>query len=110
MSPTGELRPENAEITLPGDDVIEVLREIELILISLHKMGSYYYAHPDAGVDVDEYRRETTRFIDERRVTRRLARARRILSEAFDSTLGDDDMDDLERAMQGIDYWTPPTA
>lgn len=29
-------------------------------------------------------------------------------SENFDNTLGDDDMDDIERAMEGLKFWDMP--
>lgn len=101
----------NEEITLSGNEAIEALKEINLILISLHTMGSYYATkHHEGEIDKDsgEYEKETTRFIDEWKVTNRLAKIRSILSEKFDNTLGDDDMDDLERAMEGLKYWERP--
>ena len=96
------VKPENKRILLTGEEAVAVLKEINLILISLHKMGSYY-----ADKDEVEYGAETTRFIDERNVTQRLAYVRRVLSEKFDSGLGEDDMDDLEREMENIEYWSP---
>lgn len=93
----------NKKIILTGNEAIEILKEIEVILISLHDMGSYYMDK-----DTKEYEKETTRFIDEGKVTHRLARVRKILSEKFDDTLGDDDMDDLERAMESLKYWEKP--
>jgi hypothetical protein len=100
----------NKKITLSGEELIEALKEIELILISLHKMGSYYGEKFIESEDKyrAEYEIETTRFIDDWKVTRRLAKVRRILSEKFDDTLDEDDMDDLERAMDGIKYWVNP--
>lgn len=38
----------------------------------------------------------------------RLAKVRGMLSEKFDNTLGNDDMDDIERAMDGLKYWSKP--
>ena len=93
------LLPQNQKISFTGDEVLDIFREIELILTSLHCMGSHY---PQGGA---EYERETTRFIDEWKVCARLARVRGILGEKFDSTLGSDDMDDLERAVQDLPYW-----
>lgn len=101
----------NEKIVLSGTETIELLKEIEIILISLHKIGSYYGTKWHEGkLDKEkyEYERETNRFIDEWKVTRRLAKVRCILSEKFDDTLGDDDMDDLERAMESLKYWTAP--
>lgn len=92
----------NKLIVIPGEALLEVLAEIEFMLISLHKMGSYYGDKP-----VEEYHRETTEFIDEERITHRLAKVRKILCEGFDSSLGEDDMDDIERRMQNIKFWKP---
>ncbi|SCZ27301.1 hypothetical protein SAMN03159313_2183 [Pseudomonas sp. NFIX46] len=36
----------NKTIEINGEDALEVLAEIEFILISLHKMGSYYCDKP----------------------------------------------------------------
>jgi len=101
-----KLRTENQRIEMTGEDAIQILREIELVLISLHKIGSYYAVADHA--EKSNYEHETTRFIDEWRVTSRLAKAREIFNCHFDQTVGDDDMDDLERAMENVDYWSNP--
>ena len=101
---------ENENITISGVELIEALKEVEIILISLHKMGSYYgeLLMNNENKHRLDYEKETTRFIDEWLVTRKLAKIRRILSEQFDDTLGEDSMDDLERAMEGLKYWQKP--
>ena len=43
------LRPQNQRIDIAGEDAIRVLREIELVLVSLHKIGSHYAALEGAG-------------------------------------------------------------
>lgn len=92
----------NKKITIPGESALKALTEIEFILISLHKIGSYYSDKPIA-----DYQRATTDFIDNEKVTQKLAKVRRILSENFDNTLGADDMDDIERRMGNIEFWKP---
>ncbi|KQW09985.1 MULTISPECIES: hypothetical protein [Pseudomonas] len=92
----------NKEIVISGESALEALAEIEFILISLHKMGSYYGDKP-----IEKYQRATTEFIDNEKVTQKLAKIRRIISEGFDTTLGEDDMDDIERRMEGINFWKP---
>ncbi|WP_024617031.1 hypothetical protein [Pseudomonas kilonensis] len=92
----------NKEIVIAGEPALEALAEIEFILISLHKMGSYYSDKP-----IEEYQRATTEFIDNEKVTQKLAKVRRIISEGFDTALGEDDMDDIERRMEGINFWKP---
>ncbi len=97
------IREKNKEITYSGDELINILKEIEYILISLHQMGSYFYEK-----DAELYEKETTKFIDNSDVCSRLASIRKILSRKFDDELGDDEMDDIERACQDIPYWTKP--
>jgi hypothetical protein len=91
---------ENEKITLTGEEAVSILRDIELMLISLHRIGSAYIDKPKS-----DYEAETCRFIDEWKITHKLADIRSLISEKFDSTLGDDDMDDLERAMEDVKCW-----
>ncbi|WP_426135259.1 hypothetical protein [Pseudomonas sp. PWP3-1b2] len=95
---------QNEKILIPGEEALDVLKEIEFILISLHKMGSYYAEKPGA---LEEYRRVTTDFIDNCAVTQRLAKVRKIISQHFDESLGDDDMDDIERYVSDLKTWKP---
>lgn len=92
----------NKKIALNGEDALEVLVDIEFILISLHNMGSYYSGKP-----IEDYQKATTDFIDNEGVTQRLAKIRKIISKNFDLTLGDDNMDDIERHMERIKFWKP---
>ncbi|WP_369303269.1 hypothetical protein [Pseudomonas sp. N2-5-1-1] len=94
----------NEKIVLPGKEALDALKEIEFILISLHKMGSYYAEKPGA---LEEYRKATTDFIDDCAVTQRLAKVRRIVSMPFDDSLGDDEMDDMERYFSDLKFWEP---
>jgi hypothetical protein len=96
------MQDSNKKIMIPGESALEALAEIEFILISLHKMGSYYSDKP-----LVDYQRATTEFIDNEKITQKLAKVRRILSEGFDNTLGPDEMDDIERDMENIEFWKP---
>lgn len=97
------LRDTNKQVTYKGEDMLLVLQEIEYILISLHKMGSYY-------CDKDRrcYEEETTNFIDNSLICDRLAKIRKCLCMGFDLRVGEDEMDDVERACSGISCWTKP--
>ncbi|MDR6518771.1 hypothetical protein [Variovorax atrisoli] len=96
---------DNKELKYDGEKILNVLREIEYMLISLHKIGSYY-AHELPGKKL-EYNAETTKFIDDGDVTRRLSKIRSTLSEVFDETRGEDDLTDIERALEGLRFWKP---
>lgn len=97
-----ENKYKNRIFTLIIEDTLKALTNIEFTLIYLQKMGSYYSDKP-----VEEYRKATTEFIDNENVTQRLAKIRTIISKNFDSTLGEDDMDDIERHVEGIEFWKP---
>jgi hypothetical protein len=105
------MQTENEKITYTFDELKDVLGEIELILQSLHRMGSYYgdkFSTYGEEMNRGEYEKETTRFIDEWHICGRLAKVRSILSEKFDETLGEDNMSDLERAMEKVRHWNKP--
>ncbi|MGJ8638068.1 MAG: hypothetical protein ACSHYA_01630 [Opitutaceae bacterium] len=91
---------EKQNITLTEEEAIGVLKEINVILISLRNIGSYYASNDEKG-----YESETTRFIDDWKVTSRLASLRTVLTGKFDLEIGDDDMDLLEREMGRLKYW-----
>lgn len=104
------MRKNNEKIVLSGEEALFVLSEIEYLLISLRNIGGYY--HDDSVSVVDDgglaYCQETVRFIDENGVTRRLAKMREMISGKFDDALGDDEMDDIERAVEGMKVWESP--
>ncbi|WP_050676109.1 hypothetical protein [Acinetobacter baumannii] len=78
----------NKELLYTGDEVINILQGIEFILISLHKIGSYYAETlPNS---YEEYEKETTNFIDNNNVCDRLANIRKVLSCKFNNDLGVD--------------------
>ena len=99
-----QLNSNNKKIIYNGEDIVNVLKEISFILCSLHDIGSCYDDCSDE--NRHQYEKETTDFIDNSHICERLAHIRSKLTEGFDLTLGDDDMDDLERACQNIDYWS----
>lgn len=105
------MRDDNENITIPGMEALVALREIEYILISLHRIASHYYAHAESVVSDKtyiEYALETTRFIDSNHITQRLASSRMIISSKFNRDVGSDDMDDIERDFLNIKYWEKP--
>lgn len=84
-------------------NIKRILTETEAVLISLHKMGSYYYEKDSA-----DYEKETTEFIDENQVTQRLALIRQILTEAFDAQASDSEKEELDKDMEKLIYWEKP--
>ncbi len=88
-----------------------VLKEIEYLLISLNKNSRLLLQscrRTTYRSNRGRIRTETTRFIDQNQITRRLAKVRRVVSEKFNNGRGDDDMSDLEREMELLRYWEKP--
>jgi hypothetical protein len=96
------------QITLSWSEAIEVLRELNLLVVSLDKIGSYYACTNDADFDNDAFEKEVTRFIVDWKVLKRLAKIRGVISEKFDRKLGEDDMDDVERTLEDLKCWSSP--
>lgn len=94
----------NKELVLSWSEVIEILKEINVILISLHYIGSYYADKLNIKEYEREYEKENTRFIDECRVTGRLAKVRYILGKNLDIA----QYEDMEQSMEDLTYWEKP--
>ncbi len=91
--------PKN-HITYPRKKIIEVLRTLNELVVSLDRIGSASYDMTKA-----EHDAALTDFIQRHKIFRKAAQARRILSAPFPTTLGPDDMDELEREMEDVPYW-----
>ncbi|WP_050019304.1 hypothetical protein [Kosakonia cowanii] len=105
-----KLLKENEEISLSGDKAIKILTDVGYILISLRDIARHYYDNVDGEITSEgrsAYCEETTRFIDENEITKKLANIRRVISEEFNLEPGDDEMDDIERELENIHYWKP---
>jgi hypothetical protein len=68
------------------------------LVVSLDQLGS-------AEMSKHEHDAAVSDFIQRHRIFRKTARARQILSEPFPDELGPDEMSELEREMQDIQYW-----
>jgi hypothetical protein len=91
----------NKTLNYNGLDILNILKEIEYILCSLHDMGAYF-----TDKDRTLYEKETTEFIDNSLVCDRLANIRYVLCQQFDLSLGNDEMDDIERVCENLPYWS----
>ncbi len=103
------MRNTNETIFLSKKDVEYLLREVEFVLVSLVRLNNFYKEKLGQAFSIhDEYCEAVTEFIDAERVNDRLAKMRMVIASKFDDTLGDDDMDDLERVLDKIEFWERP--
>jgi hypothetical protein len=93
---------EEETVTYRKKDIINILRDLDMIVVSLDRIGSEWTNRKSD----EEYHTLSSKFLDEWDVTIKLASARKILDEAFSRELGEDDMDELEREFQDLQYWS----
>ena len=93
----------NEQIFLTLKDTESILKELNLILISLHNMGTYYY-----GKSKQAYEVETTDFVDKNAITARLAYIRRIIPEVYYSNISKEQYDEYCSDMEKLNYWEKP--
>ena len=93
------------KVTYKKSDIIKILRDLNILVVSLDRIGSVYSSRKSD----DEYDTLSSSFLTEWDVTRKLARARKVLEKAFSQKLGDDEMDELdelEKEFQDLQYWS----
>ena len=96
-------------VALDRSKLVAVLRDLEMIVLSLDRIGS-----SEQDMSEVEFWEASSRFLRDWSVARRLLTARMMLSEPFSDELGPDDMDELERLVHDVPHWTfnerqPPT-
>ncbi len=80
---------------------MQLLKEINGFIVSLDQINNVYHEFGDS-----PWQEELVHYIIDRKLAQRLAQIRTVLSEPFSNELGDDDMDELEREMIDVEYWT----
>jgi hypothetical protein len=94
------MRASKSKISYPRKQIIQVLRTLNELVVSLDRIGSASYDMSKAQNDA-----ALTDFVRRHKIFRKTAEARQILSTPFSSAVGADGMDELEREMQRVRYW-----
>jgi hypothetical protein len=89
------------EIVVQRRDLVTALRQLEMVVVSLDHLGS-------ATADASEVEQALVlrKFIIEWGVFGRLAEARAMLGEYFSRELGPDDLEESERELHDVRYWS----
>ena len=87
-------------IRVRKSDLIDALSTLETIVVSLDRIGSCH-----AELEQGAYDKITTEFVEQWDICRRLLAMRKTLSNYFSDDLGDEDMDELERALHETPHW-----
>ncbi|MEU4524228.1 hypothetical protein AB0F52_36590 [Amycolatopsis sp. NPDC024027] len=91
------------EIRMPLSEVVAVLRDLNEFVVSLDRLGSRRAAGTVDGYAVGE-------FIADWDVARRLARARRVISEALETQLSEDDNAEIDALCDQGRFYGPDSA
>ena len=94
----GHMRSSKNHISYPRKKILEVLRTLNELVVSLDQLGS-------AEMTKQEHDAAISDFIQRHGIFRKAVGARQILSEPFPNELGPDETSELEREMGGIQYW-----
>jgi hypothetical protein len=94
------MRTPKKKISYPRKQIIQVLRTLNELVVSLDRIGSASYDMTKAQSDA-----VLSDFIRRHKIFRKVADARRILSVPFSTVVDTDGMDELERKMQRIRHW-----
>ena len=89
------------KIEFKKDDIVFVLRHLNELIVSLDRITS---VHRD--VPRDAWKEIVVEYFLESEGLKALSMCRRILAEPFSRLLGPDDMDELERALEGTKFWS----
>jgi hypothetical protein len=87
-------------LKIDRDVAIRILRDLETMVVSLDRIGSAFAENRRA------YDRATAAFVDDWWIFGKLAGIRHSLSDLFSDKLGPDGMDELEREVQDVPYWS----
>ena len=101
-----KLREDNEKITYDGMQVALILKELDFLVVSFDKIGSYYAE--EIRTNREQYEKEIMQFMDNSWVGPRLANIRAILTQKFNLQEGEDELDDIERICEQIPYWHKP--
>jgi hypothetical protein len=88
------------EVKINRKTLINVIRNLSTIVCSLDRIGSLV---GEKDYNIDEL---TIKFLYDWQVFKRLSESRALLSEPFSNELGEDDMDELERACEDVPIWS----
>ncbi len=92
---------ENETVKIEKKEIVRMLKDLEYMVVSLDRIGA---THVEVSKEI--FNKYLSDFIIDWDVTNKLSSMRSFLSSFFSEELGDDDMDELEREMQDVQYWS----
>ncbi|MDU9404054.1 hypothetical protein RTH46_16310 [Pseudomonas sp. zfem004] len=97
---------EGQDVTISGEEAVDILWELECLLISLRNIGLHYYMREEVTAkDERDYRVETARFICDSQMISRLEKIKGKLSDRFEACCGREELDLLRKKLKRKRFW-----
>ncbi|OPC03679.1 hypothetical protein BAS09_08355 [Elizabethkingia ursingii] len=93
----------NNKIKLSEEEAVKIIVDLDQIVVSLDKIKSHFAEDSN----FQKHDKTLSDYIINEKVNQTLAQIRGLLSSKFSLSIGEDNMDDLERACSTNRYWTP---
>ncbi|MGJ1385852.1 DUF4303 domain-containing protein [Sphingobacterium spiritivorum] len=93
----------NNKIKLSEEEALKIIVDLDQIVVSLDKIKSHFAEDSD----FQKHDKILSDYIINEQVNQTLSQIRGLLSSKFSLSVGEDDMDDLERACSTNRYWCP---
>ncbi|MDV2446149.1 hypothetical protein CMU93_01370 [Elizabethkingia anophelis] len=93
----------NNKIKLSEEEALKIIVDLDQIVVSLDKIKSHFAEDNN----FQKHDKTLSDYIINEKVNQTLAQIRGLISSKFSLSIGEDDMDDLERACSTNRYWTP---
>lgn len=93
----------NSKIKLSEEEALKIIVDLDQIVVSLDKIKSHFAEDNN----FQKHDKTLSDYIINEKVNQTLAQIRGLISSKFSLSVGEDDMDDLERACSTNRYWTP---
>ena len=91
------------KIKLSEEEAVKIIIDLDQIVVSLDKIKSHF----TDDIDFQKHDKTLSDYIINEKVNQILAQIRGLISSKFSLSVGEDDMDDLERACSTNRYWSP---
>lgn len=100
------MNPKNEEIKLTGAEVLQMIATLDQFVRSIEKIKAYH-ADPRKNKTQEQQQQALATYISEQKVGAEFALLHGLLCAKLDLSLGEDGLNDVERACQAHTYWSP---
>lgn len=95
------------KIEFTYEEVMEILKELEVISVSYDKIGAYFHDYEDREL-ARQYADEVIRFEDTNKICNRISKVKYYISSRFYDTYSDEIIEESYDEFDKLKYWEKP--